>query len=154
MLFRIKIFIIILLIGVLTGGIIFLQKNKPQLPVEHHTNSLHLEKPAQDSGIKLERYSGSLNEKFSRADLPENLLAQNIQKCAANILQAVLPEKSIVLAPLEVELLKQETALVSCRAVIFPTDGKQEEMIQCKVRVNYLPSGSCEAEYPEFFSAK
>ena len=152
--FRTEITLLILLAGVIGGGIILLIGCKKQPPAPSANHKVQIARPPHSPQLELERYSGSLLESFSTADLSENELANNIRQCAANTLKAVLPEKSIVLAPLEVELLAEQTALVSCRAAVFNSSGSGEQILQCRVKINYLPSGSCEAEYPEFFSDK
>ncbi len=146
-----------LLAVLLTAGIVFLQQCKKQPPRGAKlTKKSQLSNPLpQQPVLQLERYSSSFNEGFSAADTQaENELAKSIRQCAVDILKAVLPEKAAVLAPLEVELLAEQTALVTCRAVIFGNANQEEQQLTCRVRVSYLPSGNCEAEYPEFFKLK
>ena len=154
MLFRTEKTLLILLAAVIGCGIVGQSGCKKQPPVSPEKSKLPIKQVPHYSSVELERYSGTLLESFSAADLSENELANNIRQCAANTLKAVLPEKSIVLAPLEIELLAEQTALVSCRAAVFNSSGSGEQILQCRVKINYLPSGSCEAEYPEFFSDK
>ena len=107
------------------------------------------------SGLKLERYRNNFDKSFSAAEESSaSLLGSRIQKCAAAVLKDILPEKSELLDPLEVALLDEYSAAVTCRAVIFAADGKDERRLKCRIRINYLADGSCEAEYPEFFSDK
>ena len=107
------------------------------------------------SGVKLDRYRKGFDESFSSAaNFSDGKLGSRIQKCAVAVLQAVLPEKSELLAPLEVTLIDEYSAVVACRAIIFATAGSDERRLKCKIKVNYLADGSCEAEYPEFFSDK
>ena len=129
--------------------------------VNHVTGQIKTEHPwsnfskPEASTLHLDRYRNDFEESYSDVtNHSGSKLALRIQKCAATVLKAVLPEKAELLVPLEVTLLDEYSALVSCRAVIFATATASERRLKCKIKVNYLADGSCEAEYPEFFSDK
>ena len=105
------------------------------------------------SGIELERYS-NYQESFSGYDdnFNANKLAADLQTEALRIFKAVLPEKSSVIMPLDIELVDDHSARVSGRAVVFSAQKAGEKVLRCQVMINFLADGSCEADYPGFFS--
>ena len=159
--FRIKLLCMILLLLILSGGVVFYtlfvtKKTAEQLePVRHGQLLLQKKHEEKYSKLELERYSSFFEENFSAAETPAvSLLAENIRQAAVTLLKNVLPEKSVLLTPLDIELLDDHSALVCCRAVIFTGGKLGERKINCRLRVNYLSDGSCEAEYPDFLSDK
>ena len=103
--------------------------------------------------LELQRYTSLPESKIDTADsFNANALAAALQECAVGIFRAVLPEKSVLLMPLDMELLDGESARVSGNAIIFK--GTKEQKLHCQVKINFLADGSCEADYPRFFSEK
>ena len=80
-------------------------------------------------------------------------LAADLKQCAAAMLKAVLPEKSLIAADMQITLHNDHTATVSGRAVIPGTLTQPEQQLDYKVKVNFFANVSCEAGYPEFTPA-
>ena len=103
--------------------------------------------------LELERYS-SYQENLSGYDenFNANKLAADLQTEAVRIFKAVLPEKSSLSMPLDIDLVDDHSARVSGRAVVFSAQKAGEKVVRCQVMINFLADGSCEADYPSFFS--
>ena len=100
--------------------------------------------------VRLERYS-SFTENNEDLTPDAGKLAGALNDCAVKIFKAVLPEKSALQMPLDIELINEYSAGVSGKAILFADGSKQEKHLQCRVKINFLANGSCQAEYPEFF---
>lgn len=79
-------------------------------------------------------------------------LALQLQQAAEAIVLALLPENTEISTPNtpgSLKLVNSNTALVTGIAVL-PPDGKTAgKSVEYQVRVNFLPGGGCEAEFPE-----
>ena len=142
----------------LLGSTVFFMRHRPATALPHK-ESLEILPPQKKTEkrqpIKLERYSSYL-ENTSNFDknVSSDTLAAMLNDCAIKIFKSVLPEKSALQMPLDIDLTDESAARVSGKAVLFADGSKKEQILQCKVKINFLANGSCQAEYPEFVVIK
>jgi hypothetical protein len=155
---RVKIYCITAFLTALLflGAIVFFTRSKKATILPEKKVQISESTP-EKAGIrqvcKLERYSSFLenNEDFK----PDaGTLAGALNACAVKIFKAVLPEKSALQMPLDIELINEYSARISGKAILFADSRKQEKYLQCRVKINFLANGSCQAEYPEFFETE
>jgi hypothetical protein len=120
----------------LSTAAIFKDWNKEQLPTvkERHT-SLLADDPASAT---------------ARANYDE--LSNRIFKTADKIIISVLPPGSVFVPENTLKLHSGNCAEVSGTAAVPGSSQRAEQHFFCKVKVYFLPDGSCEAAFPEFRS--
>lgn len=154
-----KIFIIVIFAGITAAaGIRFFRSPVPptrQNPISRipEEESMLLPVLPENPSPVLPRYSSWRDTEFQTTAAGNGSLADDLKKCAAAMLKAVLPEKSLIASDMQITLHNDHTATVSGRAVIPGTASRMEEQLDYKVKVNFFANVSCEAGYPEFTPA-
>ena len=158
--FRVKIYCTAAFLALLlvAGIIVFFVQAKPAKSSPAKPDQVDIssrKKAEQRRHIQLERYSRNLeNTQDFSTNFNAGELAGALNDCAVKIFKAVLPEKSALQMPLDIELINEYSARVSGKAVLFADGKKQEKHLQCQVIINFLANSSCQAEYPEFFEIR
>jgi len=79
-------------------------------------------------------------------------LSRRIFKTADKIIISVLPPGSVFVPDNTLKLYSGNCAEVSGTAAVPGSSQRAEQHFYCKVKVYFLPDGSCEAAFPEFRS--
>lgn len=86
--------------------------------------------------------------------LAQDDLSSKLQQTACRTVLSLLPENAVISGESTLTLLNTHTAQVSGRAMLAATSEKPAKLLQYRIKVNFLPNGSCEAAFPEFTLAE
>ena len=156
-----KILLLLIVAGIMITGIIFVLHRaensggklspQPAAPAAAAETLPGMELPEITTGdqVELPRLSAWQDNEFDLA-AEQSSLAADMKKCAAGMLRAVLPEKSLISNDMEIALLSSNSALVSGKAVIPGHARQQEQILHYTIKVNFYANITCEAEFPKF----
>ncbi len=155
-----KILLLLIVAGIMITGIIFVLHRaensggklspQPAAPTAAETlPGMELPEITTVDQVELPRLSAWQDNEFDLA-AEQSSLADDMKKCAAGMLRAVLPEKSLISNDMEIALLSSNSALVSGKAVIPGHARQQEQILHYTIKVNFYANITCEAEFPKF----
>lgn len=155
-----KIFLLLIIAGIIAAGSVFVlcqaktsgrKLSPPPSPTAtaELLPGIDLPEIAAAAPVELPRLSAWQDNEFNLAQ-EQSPLASDLKKCAADMLRAVLPEKSLIANDMEIALLSSNSAQVSGKAVIPGNAKHREQILQYTIKVNFYTNISCEAEYPRF----
>lgn len=103
-------------------------------------------------GIQLQRHTALLaDDPASAAGRPGyDELSERIFKTAGTVISAVLPPGSAFIPDNTLNLRNGNCAEVTGTAAVPGSSTRTEQHFRCRVKVYFLPNGSCEAAFPEF----
>ena len=76
-------------------------------------------------------------------------LSGNIRQAARSMVLSLLPAETLAAGDETLLLTDGHTALVTGKIILPGSQKEPEKRFRYRVKVNFLPNGSCEAEFPE-----